>query len=58
MLLLTLPKLTVLGFIGIEPGMAIGTRMGTFFLPFNLFAELFALFAPFLPDWKVHNKNR
>lgn len=38
--------------------MAISTRMGTFFLPFNFFAELFAFFAPYLPDWKVHNKNR
>jgi short-subunit dehydrogenase len=39
-------------------GMAIGTRMGTFFLPFNFFAELFATVAPFLPDWKTHNKHR
>jgi short-subunit dehydrogenase len=39
-------------------GMAIGTRMGTFFLPMNFFSELFATIAPFLPDWKTHNKNR
>lgn len=34
------------------------TRIGTFFVPFNFFAGLFALAAPFLPDWKTHNKNR
>lgn len=39
-------------------GMAWGTRMGTFFLPYNFFSELFATFAPFLPDWKNHNKHR
>ena len=38
--------------------LAWATRMGTFFLPYNLFAELFATFAPLMPDWKVHNKNR
>ena len=39
-------------------GMAIASRMGTFWLPYNFFAELFAAVAPFLPDWKTHNKNR
>jgi short-subunit dehydrogenase len=39
-------------------GLAWGTRMGTFFLPYNFFSEVFALAAPFLPDWKAHNKNR
>jgi len=38
--------------------LAWSTRMGTFFLPFNFFTELFAFAAPFLPDWKNHNKNR
>jgi len=38
--------------------LAWSTRLGTFFLPYNLFAELFATAAPFLPDWKTHNKNR
>lgn len=38
--------------------MAVGTRMGTFFLPYNFFTELFALAAPYLPDYKNHNKNR
>lgn len=39
-------------------GMAWGTRMGTFFLPFNFFTGLFAFAAPFLPDYKTHSKNR
>jgi len=39
-------------------GLALGTRMGTFFLPFNLFARLFAVAAPYMPDWKAHNKTR
>jgi hypothetical protein len=39
-------------------GMAIGTRMGTFFLPFNFFAEAFAFAAPYMPDWKNHNQHR
>ena len=34
------------------------TRMGTFFLPYNFFARVFAIAAPHMPDWKVHNKNR
>ncbi|KAL7576980.1 hypothetical protein ACA910_006735 [Epithemia clementina (nom. ined.)] len=38
--------------------LAWATRMGTFFLPYNLFSELFATFAPLMPDWKTHNKNR
>lgn len=38
--------------------LAWSTRMGTFFLPFNFFTGLFALAAPFLPDWKTHNKHR
>ena len=38
--------------------LAWATRMGTFFLPYNLFSELFATFAPLMPDWKAHNKNR
>lgn len=39
-------------------GMAVGTRMGTFFLPYNFFTEIFAAAAPYLPDWKTHSKNR
>uniref|UniRef100_A0A7S1YAC6 Uncharacterized protein n=1 Tax=Grammatophora oceanica TaxID=210454 RepID=A0A7S1YAC6_9STRA len=39
-------------------GMAVGTRMGTFFLPFNFFTELFSVAAPFLPDYKKHNTTR
>mmetsp|Transcript_1831 Transcript_1831/g.2564 ORF Transcript_1831/g.2564 Transcript_1831/m.2564 type:complete len:331 (+) Transcript_1831:77-1069(+) len=39
-------------------GMAWGTRMGTFFLPYNFFTELFTVAAPFLPDYKKHNQTR
>jgi len=39
-------------------GMALGTRMGTFFLPYNFFTELFSFAAPYLPDYKKHNANR
>lgn len=39
-------------------GMAWSTRMGTFFLPFNFFTELFTVAAPFLPDYKNHNQSR
>lgn len=39
-------------------GVAIGTRIGTFFVPFNFLATLFGMAAPFLPDYKTHNKNR
>lgn len=39
-------------------GMAVGTRMGTFFLPYNFFTEIFATAAPYLPDWKTHSKTR
>ena len=38
--------------------LAWSTRMGTFFIPYNFFAEMFATAAPFLPDWKTHNKHR
>ena len=38
--------------------MAWSSRMGTFFLPYNFFTEMFAAAAPFLPDWKTHNKTR
>lgn len=38
--------------------LAWATRLGTFFLPYNLFSEIFATFAPFMPDWKQHNKDR
>lgn len=38
--------------------MAVSSRMGTFFLPYNFFTELFATAAPYLPDWKTHNKTR
>ncbi|GMI10655.1 hypothetical protein TrVE_jg2288 [Triparma verrucosa] len=38
--------------------MAVGTRLGTFFIPYNLFTRIFAVFAPFLSDYKQHNKNR
>ena len=39
-------------------GMALGTRMGTWFIPYNCFTGIFATAAPFLPDYKKHNKNR
>ena len=39
-------------------GMAVSSRMGTFFLPYNFFTEMFAAAAPYLPDWKTHNKTR
>lgn len=39
-------------------GMAWGTRIGTFFIPYNFFSELFTAASTFLPDYKVHNKNR
>ena len=39
-------------------GLAWGTRLGTFFLPYNLFSELFATAAPYFPDWKEHSKGR
>lgn len=38
--------------------MAWCTRIGTFFIPLNVFAGMFAFAAPFLPDWNTHNKNR
>lgn len=38
--------------------MAWGTRIGTFFIPYNFFTELFTAASPFLNDYKVHNKNR
>jgi len=39
-------------------GMALGTRMGTFFLPYNFFTCMFTAAAPYLPDYKEHNKKR
>ena len=39
-------------------GMAVGTRMGTFFLPYNFFTQLFATAAPFLPDYKKYDAKR
>lgn len=39
-------------------GMAVGTRMGTFFLPYNFFTEAFAFFAPYLGDYKKYNAKR
>jgi len=39
-------------------GMALGTRMGTFFLPYNFFTCMFTAAAPFLPDYKENNKKR
>lgn len=39
-------------------GMALGTRMGTFFLPYNFFTRMFAIAAPFLGDYKTHNAAR
>jgi len=38
--------------------MAWGTRIGTFFMPYNFFTELFTAASPFLNDYKVHNNNR
>lgn len=34
------------------------TRLATWFLPYNLFTILFATAAPYMPDWKTHNKHR
>lgn len=39
-------------------GMAQATRIGTFFIPYNIFTMIFAAAAPYLPDYKNHNKNR
>jgi len=39
-------------------GLAVGTRMGTFFLPYNFFTCLFSAAAPLLSDYKVNNKLR
>jgi len=39
-------------------GMALGTRAGTFFIPFNAITMLFGFAAPYLPDYKNHDKNR
>jgi short-subunit dehydrogenase len=39
-------------------GLAVGTRMGTFFLPYNAFTRLFALAAPYLSDYKKYNQKR
>jgi hypothetical protein len=39
-------------------GMAVGTRLGTWFLPFSFFSTCFAKAAPFLPDFKKHNASR
>jgi short-subunit dehydrogenase len=39
-------------------GVAWGTRLATWFLPYNFFSELFALAAPHMPDWKTHNQHR
>ncbi|KAL7495588.1 hypothetical protein ACHAWT_009583 [Skeletonema menzelii] len=39
-------------------GMAWGTRIGTFFIPYNFFTEMFTAASTLLPDYKVHNKNR
>jgi short-subunit dehydrogenase len=38
--------------------MAWCTRIVTFFIPLNTFVMMFSLAAPFLPDWKTHNKHR
>ncbi|KAL9191233.1 hypothetical protein ACHAXT_000939 [Thalassiosira profunda] len=38
--------------------MAWGTRMGTFFVPYNFFTELFTAASTLLKDYKVHNANR
>jgi len=39
-------------------GMALGTRMGTFFIAYNFFTGIFAAAAPYLPDYKTHSKTR
>lgn len=39
-------------------GMAVSTRMGTFFMPYNFFTELFTMAAPYLSDYKRHNAER
>ena len=38
--------------------MAWCTRIVTFFIPLNAFVMMFTLAAPYLPDWKTHNKHR
>jgi len=38
--------------------LAVGTRMGTFFIPYNFFTCLFASAAPFVSDYKVNHKLR
>jgi len=35
-----------------------GTRMGTFLVPYNFFAEVFTMVSPYLKDYKVHNAKR
>lgn len=45
----------VLGDLG---GMAVGVRAGTFFAAYNFLATVFALGAPFMPDFKKYNKDR
>ncbi|CAB9497658.1 oxooacyl-coA reductase let-767 [Seminavis robusta] len=39
-------------------GLAWSSRMGTFWVPYNCFTRIFAIAAPFMEDWKQHNKNR
>lgn len=38
--------------------LAWATRLGTFFIPYNLFSEIFATAAPYMADWKTHNQKR
>jgi hypothetical protein len=38
--------------------MAVSTRIGTFFMPYNFFTEVFTMAAPYLSDYKRHNAER
>jgi len=46
------------GIVFYVTGLAQSTRIGTFFIPYNIFTMMFAAAAPFLPDYKNHDKNR
>jgi len=49
--------ITILRFYHFK-GMALGTRAGTFFIPFNFMVYMMGILAPYLPDYKNHNKDR
>jgi short-subunit dehydrogenase len=39
-------------------GMALGVRAGIAFIPYDFLTGIFAFFAPYMPDYQKHNKNR